>query len=119
VLGTQTADGQDLVVGAPLVVSLRPAGCYSSSCTRLVSSSCNYLGSDYKYWISGFICLAREGEICTDDCGGAQPVKCTPGVTLQAGEYTVGLGGSALSVSFKVPSHVPDGALCLSTTDGN
>ena len=117
VLGTPAADGQDLVVGAPLTVSLQPAGCYSSSCTQLVSSSCNYLGSDGTFWISGFICLAREGDICTDDCGGAHAVSCAPGVTLEARQYTVGLGGTSKSVSFTVPSHVPDSALCLSISD--
>jgi hypothetical protein len=117
VLGTPTSTGQDLSAGMPLMVSLQPAGCYSSSCTQLVSSSCNYLGSDGKYWISGFICLATSGGACTDDCGGAHAVSCEPGVTLEAGEYTVGLGGSSKSVSFKVPSHVPEGALCVSLDD--
>ena len=106
-------DGQ-LLAGAPLLVYLQPAGCYSSSCTKLVSHSCNYLGSGGTYWISGFICLAREGEVCTDDCGGAQPVTCAPGLTLEAGAYTVGLGGTSLSVSFTVPGPVPNGGLCVS-----
>lgn len=117
VLGTPASTGQDLIPGTPLVVSLQPAGCYSSSCTKLVSSSCNYLGSGGMYWISGFVCLKTEGDACTDDCGGARAVPCEPGVTLEAGEYTVGLGGSSKSVSFKVPSHVPDGGLCVSLDD--
>ncbi|HKO53954.1 MAG TPA: hypothetical protein VJV79_39875 [Polyangiaceae bacterium] len=117
VLGSPTSNGQDLMVGAPLTVSLQPAGCYSSSCTRLVSSSCNYLGGSGKYWISGFICLGSEGDACTDDCGGAPTVSCAPGVTLEAGEYTIGLGGSSESVSFKVPSHVPNDALCVTSSD--
>lgn len=117
VLGTPTSDGQDLSAGIPLVVSLQPAGCYSSSCTQLVSSSCNYLGTGGSYWISGFVCLGSEGDACTDDCAGAHAVSCTPGVTLEAGEYTIGLGGTSKSVSFKVPSHVAEGALCVSASD--
>jgi hypothetical protein len=117
VLGSPTPEGQELIVGAPLVISLQPAGCYSSSCTKLVSSSCSYLGSGLSFWISGFVCLGKEGEACTSDCNGARAVSCTPGVTLEAGEYTVGLGGTSESVSFKVPSRVPDRALCVSTSD--
>jgi hypothetical protein len=114
VVGTPSGDGEDLVEGMPLTVSMRPAGCYWSSCTELVSSDCNYIGSDGVYGVSGFVCLARVGDICTDDCGGGGNPICEPGITLSAGDYTVGIGGTSLAVKFQVPSHVSGGALCAS-----
>jgi hypothetical protein len=115
VIGTPAGDGQDLTVGMPLTVSMRPAGCYSSSCTKLVSSDCNYIGSDGMYWVSGFVCLKTEGGACTADCGGGGNPVCKPGVTLAAGDYTVGIGGTSLAVKFTVPSHVAENELCAST----
>ncbi|HWA72864.1 MAG TPA: hypothetical protein VG937_11035 [Polyangiaceae bacterium] len=117
VLGTPSGDGQDLTAGTPLTVSMRPAGCYSSSCTKLVSSDCNYIGSDGTYWVSGFVCLKTEGGACTDDCGGGGNPVCKPGVTLSEGAYTIGIGGTTLAVKFIVPSHVPNGQLCASMID--
>lgn len=115
VVGNPSGGGQGLLEGMPLTVSMRPAGCYSSSCTQLVSADCNYIGSNGIYWVSGFVCLATEGNACTDDCGGGGNPVCQPGVTLTAGDYTVGIGGTSLTVKFSVPSHVAANALCAST----
>jgi len=113
VRGTPQTDNRvTLSAGMPLTVSLQPAGCYSSSCTKLVSSDCNTIGSEFFYQVSGFICLATEGEVCTDDCGGAPAVSCEAGVTLEEGVYTVGVGGTSLSVTFTVPSVVDAAELC-------
>ena len=50
----------------------------------------------------------------TDDCGGGGNPICEPGVTLSAGDYTVGIGGTSLTVKFTVPSHVSASELCAS-----
>jgi hypothetical protein len=115
VVGSPSGDGQDLVEGMPLIVSRRPQGCHSSSCTRVGESDCNVIGSDGKYWVSGSVCLLEQGGACTADCGGGNS-QCDLG-PLKAGEYTIGLGGIASpSVTFKVPSHVKHADLCASTS---
>jgi hypothetical protein len=117
VQGEPAGDGEvEVAVGMPLRVLLEPSGCFSSSCTRLVSSSCNYIGSDRRYWVTGFVCLATEGDACTDDCGGAPPVSCEPGITLEEGTYELGLSGSAVSIQFTVPSRVRQADLCVPAT---
>jgi hypothetical protein len=114
VQGEPAGNGEvEVAVGMPLRVLLEPSGCYSSSCTKLVSSSCNYIGSDRRYWVTGFVCLATEGDACTDDCSGAPPVSCEPGITLEEGTYELGLSSSALSIQFVVPSRVRQADLCV------
>src|SRR6185295_6066593 len=90
-----------------MVLSMRPAGCFSSSCTKLVESSCNYLGSDGEFYITGFFCVTSEGDACTDDCAGAPESTCEPGLTLTAGDYTLSPSGSAGAMLSKVKFTVP------------
>jgi len=93
--GTPTDGGHQLDVGTPMIFTLRPDGCFSSSCTKLASFDCNYIGSEYDFSVTGFFCLTSEGDACTDDCGGAPEAICDLGKTLTAGEYTIDLSGRA------------------------
>ena len=103
-----------MVVGAPLMLTQRVSGCYSSSCTKLVSSGCNAIGMDGKYAVSNFTCLASEGDVCTDDCGGAPTVPCDLGMTLKEGDYVLTMAPySQPELRFHVPSHLPGGSLCI------
>jgi hypothetical protein len=105
-----------LKAGMQLGLELRPAGCYSSSCTELVSSSCNYIGMNGEYSITPFVCLATEGDACTDDCGGGGTPLCYPNLVLQDGTYAINLSGTSLWVKFQVPSAIVNEAdLCSPT----
>ena len=109
--------GEELRVGDPLKVTMRAEGCYSSSCTRLVSADCTATsGNGSTYFFVGSTCLATVGDACTDDCGGAPVVSCDVGVTLQEGEFSLVIGHFAIQppLRFKVPSHLPGGSLCIS-----
>jgi len=77
--GMPNDQGQALVVGMPLTLTLTPSGCYSSSCTKLVSSSCNYIGSEGEFFISSFICLSSEGDACTGDSAAQAQSSATLG----------------------------------------
>jgi hypothetical protein len=116
VVGNPSGDGQDLVVGMPLVISRHPSGCHPSSCTVIDDASCDIIGSDHQYWVSGFVGLTTQGEACSGDCSSAAFAQCDLGL-LTAGEYSVGLGGvAAPTLRFTVPSHVTNAAdLCVST----
>jgi len=116
IVGTPTTGGHELDVGMPMVLSMRPAGCFSSSCTKLVESSCNYLSGGSEIFISGFFCVTSEGDACTGDCGGAPEATCEPGLTLTAGEYTVSVSGAAgatlSKLKFTVPGVVAESERC-------
>jgi hypothetical protein len=116
VIGNPISSGDQLEVGMPLRLSLQPAGCHSSSCTKVDSSWCNYIGSAGAYWISGTLCLRQEGDACTDDCGGGS-VQCEAGVMLEAGVNTVSLAGTDLKVTFTVPSVATADQLCTSIVE--
>jgi hypothetical protein len=116
VLGTPASGGGvDLTAGMMLEVSMQTSGCVSNYCRdEVVRFTCdNVIGSDKSYWISPDICLATDGEHCrTGDCGGVVSVACKPGITLEEGEYTIGIGGDPLSITFPVPGHFKAADLC-------
>jgi hypothetical protein len=115
IVGTPSGDGQDFMPGMPLVISRQLGGCHSSSCTAVSDASCNAIGSDGKYWVSGNVCVLTQGDACTEDCSGGALPLCDLG-PLQAGQYAIGLGGvAAPTLTFKVPSHVKNADLCVST----
>jgi hypothetical protein len=88
------------------MLSVAASGCYSSSCTKLVSSDCNYISNGNEYMISTFLCLETEGDACTDDCGGVGDVLCDPGLTFsEPGTYTISIRPD-LVVKLQVPSVV-------------
>jgi hypothetical protein len=111
--------GEELRVGDALKLTMRAEGCYSSSCTRLISADCNAIGSGGKFYISGFMCLGTDGDACTDDCGGAPIVPCDLGMTLEAGEYSLSIAPNIEpQLRFHVPSRLPGGSSCISPSDG-
>jgi hypothetical protein len=116
IVGTPTDGGHELTVGMAMVFALKPAGCFSSSCTQLVESSCSYIGSTYDFYVSGFFCVTTEGDACTDDCGGAPEATCDAETMLTAGSYTVapsGAAGARLSpLHFTVPGVVLERDRC-------
>jgi hypothetical protein len=111
VLGNPTSSGDQLVEGMPLRLRLEPSGCHSSSCTKVDSSWCSYLAAGNAYWVSAGLCLRQEGDVCTEDCGGGT-AQCDTGATLAAGANTVSIPGTALTVSFTVPSVAMGDELC-------
>jgi hypothetical protein len=115
--GFPIGSGDQFNDGIPLMVRLRPVGCFSSSCTRTVSASCAIEADGDDYLVKGDICLSREGDPgvgCTDDCGGGADVYCETDHRLSEGIKTVRYEGEfSLSVTFTVPSIVTDPAeLC-------
>lgn len=114
VRGKPTADGELLIAGEPLQVSVRSAGCLSSSCSKVVEASCA-IGAGAAFAVKANFCVADTslpGEGCTDDCGTAQ-ATCSFGQPLTAGDHQVKLG--SIAVGFQVPSKLPLGGLCAST----
>jgi hypothetical protein len=110
--GIPIDSGEAFMEGMPLRVSFQPAGCHSSSCTRVVESACNYLGMNGEFAISGFVCLESSGDdACTDDCGGGY-TQCEPGIELTAGDYEITLAPAIDGIRFSVPSVVTTGKLC-------
>ncbi|HET7541356.1 MAG TPA: hypothetical protein VFK05_15875 [Polyangiaceae bacterium] len=114
VRGTPTVDGEQIVAGDPLQVSVRSAGCLSSSCSKVVAASCT-ISSSGAFDVAANFCVAnieQPGQGCTDDCGTAH-AECSFGQPLSAGEHQVKLG--SIAVGFQVPSKLPSGGLCAST----
>jgi len=113
VRGTQIADGEQISAGDPLQVTVRSAGCLSSSCSKVVTATCSIASSD-AFRVDANFCVAntaQPGQGCTADCGTAH-ADCSFGQPLTAGEHQVKLG--SIAVGFQVPSKLPPGGLCAS-----
>lgn len=115
--GFPIGSGDQFNDGIPLMVRLRPMGCFSSSCTKTVSASCAIEADGDDYLVKGDICLARETDptvACTDDCGGGGDAYCEADHRLSEGTKTIRYDGEfSLSVTITVPSVVTDPAeLC-------
>jgi hypothetical protein len=109
--------GEELSEGVPLMLELRPFGCFSSSCTKTLSSSCSIELTGSAYSVSATICLDTTEDPntgCTADCGGGDTAYCESSARLEAGRHTVTYpdGEFDLSVAFVVPSLIPHGGLC-------
>jgi hypothetical protein len=114
VRGTATADGELLAAGDPLQITVRSAGCLSSSCSKVIEASCT-IGEGAGFDVKANFCVAdtsKPGQGCTADCGTAH-ADCSFGQPLKAGEHQVRLG--SIAVGFQVPSKLPLGGLCAST----
>jgi hypothetical protein len=111
VVGIPINSGDQIRAGMPLQLRLFPSGCHSSSCTTVVSASCNYISDQNNIWVSPFVCLREEGDACTDDCGGGA-TGCDAGVELKEGVTTVFIAGTNLSATFTVPSVAMGDELC-------
>lgn len=110
--GFPVGSGAQFNDGIPLMVRLRPAGCFSGSCTKTVSASCAIHADGDDYVVKGDICLSSETDPdvdCTDDCGGGGAVYCEADHRLSEGTKTVRYEGEvSLSVTITVPSTVTD-----------
>lgn len=92
---------------------LRPAGCFSSSCSVLHRASCSLERSGSDIFLESTFCLSQDmqpGAVCTPDCGPGYRTDCTLFGGLPEGSYTVQVDG--LSLTFDVPSTVPITGLC-------
>jgi hypothetical protein len=115
--GFPIGSGDQFNDGIPLMVRLRPVGCFSSSCTKTISASCAIEADGNDYVVKGDICLGGEPDPavgCTDDCGGGGDVYCEADHRLSEGKKTIRYEGEfSLSVTITVPSVVTDPAeLC-------
>lgn len=116
VRGTPVGENETLAVGDRLRIDVMPAGCYSSSCTEVVTETCSIAGVGPDFVATAQLCLASNTDPrvgCTDDCGGASDAlaKCESEEGLEAGDYTVALGD--LSVSFTVPGTMSVSQACV------
>ena len=116
VVGTPLDSGDALLVGAPLTLVFRPAGCFSSSCTQPLTSSCAVKPAGDDFYAAAEMCLTQNSDPqvgCTDDCGGGGELTCESEYKLTEGTHTVHYEGDvALELTFTVPSVVSDGSLC-------
>jgi pacifastin inhibitor LCMII len=114
VRGKPTADGESILDGDPLQVTVRSAGCLSSSCSKVIQASCT-IGSGTAFDVKANFCVAntaKPGQPCTADCGTAH-ADCSFGQPLTAGYHQVKLG--SIGIGFQVPSMLPAGGLCAGT----
>lgn len=114
VVGTPRGGGHELTEGMPMLFTIQAEGCLSSSCTELASADCNTIGSPHDFYVNGFFCVnVTEGGACTGDCGGTPVMTCDVEQTLEAGEYTVHLGGGATEpLRFTVPGVIAEEDRC-------
>jgi hypothetical protein len=116
VVGNPIDSGDVLTAGMPLELLFRPSGCFSSSCTKVVSTSCAVKPDGNDFYAVADMCLTQSSDPtvgCTDDCGGGGQLRCPTQYSLTEGTHTVHFGGSVpLDVTFTVPSVVNDGSLC-------
>jgi hypothetical protein len=116
VVGVPIDSGDALLAGMPLTVAFRPAGCFSSSCTKVVSAACDVKRDGNDFYASADMCLTQVSDPtvgCTDDCGGGGQLTCESEYLLTEGTHTVRYaGGTGQAVKFTVPSVVNDGSLC-------
>jgi hypothetical protein len=117
VVGTPRGGGHELSEGMPALFTMQAAGCYSSSCTELVSADCNFIGSEHDFYVGAFFCVnSADSAACTRDCAGTPRTTCDLGSPLTAGEYTVHVSGSAggglSTLRFTVPGVIAEEDRC-------
>jgi hypothetical protein len=119
IVGNPIDSGDVLMAGAPLVLALRPEGCFSSSCTKVVTSSCDVKPDGNDFYVGANLCLAQVSDPtvgCTDDCGGGGQLLCNSAYVLTEGTHTVHYvsGEVPLDLTFTVPSIVIGDTQCAS-----
>ncbi len=118
VRGKSGSQGEAIAVGDPVQVTVFPAGCWSSSCTKAQEATCSVQWKGGAPWdnvnVGASFCLAdtSNGGACTADCSGGLFATCSAG-TWAAGSHTVNMGSLKLQVD--VPSVVPFGGACVGT----
>jgi hypothetical protein len=118
--GEQAEIGQICLLGQggavhrnePLTFRVVPKGCFSSSCTRIVRTSCTTSLRGNEILLDPLICLEPPNTEtpCTPDCNGGGQASCRVGTGLPVGNYTARAGG--LVLPFRIPSTIPPGGLC-------
>jgi hypothetical protein len=82
-----------------LAVTLVFPACLSSSCDRVISTSCQVTASGTELVISGKAQTETTGaEACTADCG-SLVARCTSAGAIPPGPYTVKLGTESANVA--------------------
>jgi hypothetical protein len=87
--------GDLLRAGEPLIVSVVPSGCFSSSCTERVVTSCQLETEGTAFTVTAEFCLrdtSQSGGACTDDCVGGGMAQCESEAALAEGEHTLHFG---------------------------
>jgi hypothetical protein len=97
--------GNNNVISAdsPVHISLYPKGCFSSSCTDKLETSCSVTGDSTLTVTGSFLLSTRDGT-CTPDCSGGGFAGCDS-QNLSPGDHIATVGD--LSVNFTVPSSIP------------
>jgi hypothetical protein len=115
VRGDQFGGGETLVAGGTVRFEVYPKGCHSSSCTKRVEASCAVQKNEGNViTLGGKFCLGSTGDtVCTPDCGGGGVGSCNA-AGVAAGQYSAKLG--TLEVAFEVPSTLPSGGACASSS---
>jgi hypothetical protein len=75
VRGKPAGENETIVVGDRLRIDVAPTGCYSSSCTEVVTETCSVARAGAEFTASAELCLALTAAPnvgCTDDCGPAK-----------------------------------------------
>jgi hypothetical protein len=104
---------EQLDIGLPIEVQVRPKGCWSSSCTQQVAGWCAVLGTGALRDVSAGFCLADTsgaGGGCTDDCGGGGQSTCQLVVEAKG---TLTLQHGPMKLQIEVPSQLPPGGKCV------
>ena len=111
VRGKPVADGELIEVGSPITVQVYPKGCFSSSCTSIVTATCTALPGNVTTFITGQFCLTdvSAGGACTPDCSGGGFAECEAGTWAQ-GTWPFSLDGTIVQVT--APSKLPFGGTC-------
>lgn len=111
VRGEPTSGGEALTAGGTVTFQVFPKGCFSSSCTEKVQTSCAAMPSGTAFDVTGTFCLRGNsgGGACTADCNGGGFANCAQ-MGVAAGSYEARLG--SLKVSFTVPSTLAFGGSC-------
>ena len=117
IVGVRQEAGYALLAGSALTLSFQPSGCYSSSCTKVLTSSCDVKPDLNDFYVSASMCLTEVSDpnaACTDDCAGGGSLACPTMQLLTEGTHTVHfVGDSSLDLTFKVPSLVNAEDLCV------
>ncbi|MBI5610883.1 MAG: hypothetical protein HY902_18535 [Deltaproteobacteria bacterium] len=112
VRGKPTATGEALAAGETMQLQVTPKGCYSSSCTKVVTATCAASLTAGTWSVAATFCLqdtSGAGRGCTADCGGGGLASCSGGAWT-AGTHKLVLGGESVTVT--VPSELPFGGVC-------
>ena len=109
--GKMVAGGEAIEAGDPVQIHVYPKGCFSSSCTQKVTTTCTAMPGNLTTFVTAEFCFAPTGGPgCTADCSGGGFASCDGGLW-GIGEWPFKLDGLAVTVT--VPSKLPFGGVCV------